>query len=120
MPSVKLVEGPESRNRRQWSRYTPDHEIVLTLIAEDKVQFCTIQDISLGGVKLRSEKSLERGASVELHHPETGPIDGHCVWNAPGALGVEFGFSERTLDLVFHCVTTVTSPTRAAARHTVR
>ena len=120
MPSVELVAGQESRNRRQWSRYTPDHKIVLTLIAEGKTQDCKIQDISLGGVKLRSGKPLEHGTAVELRHPDTEPIDGHCVWSSSGALGVEFGFSERTLDLVFHCVTALTPRTREAARQNFR
>ncbi len=104
MTTSPLTNGSTERNRRQWSRYQIDEEILLTLGAEGRSYACVIQDISLGGVKLRLKEAVASAGAVQMNHPASGTISGQCVWQSSSAMGIVLGFTQRSLDLVFHCI----------------
>ena len=56
---------------------------------------CQIKDISVGGVSFRSEAAPAPGASIILHIPNLGDIEGAIAWRAGDSVGVRFLIVER-------------------------
>jgi len=81
-----------------------DQVIPLNLTAQDQTFKCEIEDISLGGAKLRFSDSLPQQGDASLAHPLCGEFPVRSVWRSRRTMGVRFGFSEHALNLVLYCV----------------
>ena len=91
-------------DRRRWSRYGVLQTTSLTVKAQDRTFMCQIEDISLGGAKLRFSDDMPQHGDAILAHQASGEFLGRLVWRSAENMGVRFGFSEHALNLLLHCI----------------
>lgn len=94
--------GPD--NRRRWPRYALPAQESFTVTADGRTGACTIEDISLGGARLRVAGDISRDLEIRIEHPLLGHATGRCRWRARGRLGVAFDHSERSLAFIADCM----------------
>ncbi len=103
-PDVLDPEAADSENRRQWPRYTfPDRES-FTLTADGRISACSIEDISLGGARLRIDGPVPGNLEFRIEHPRLGHAFARRCWKAKHHLGVVFDHSEPSLAFIADCV----------------
>ena len=76
--------------RRRWQRYAVDGRVMATLTADGQDRRCWIEDISLGGARLRLDGPPPRNLEIRLSHNLTKPLYATRAWVAEGAIGVAF------------------------------
>lgn len=79
--------------RRRFARQSFDLAVTFTCAGQRRP--CQIKDISVGGVSFRSEAAPAPGASIILHIPNLGDIEGAIAWRAGDCVGVRFLIVER-------------------------
>ncbi len=103
-PEVQDPEVAGPRNRRQWPRYALGERESFTIIAGDRIGTCTIEDISLGGARLRMDDPAPGGLEIRIEHPRLGQAYGRRCWKAQDRLGVAFDHSGPSLAFIAGCV----------------
>ena len=103
-PAAGPEAGPD--NRRQWPRYalSARESFTFTVTADGRSGACTIEDISLGGARLRVAGDIPHNLEIRIEHPLMGHAHGRCCWQAKNRLGVVFDHSERSLAFIAHCL----------------
>ncbi len=107
--------GPEAArpgNRRQWPRYALPERESFTVTADGptggrtdgRTGTCTIEDISLGGARLRMDGSLPGSLEIRIEHPRLGHAYARRCWKAKDQLGVAFDHSEPSLAFIADCM----------------
>lgn len=76
--------------RRRWQRYAVDGRVSATLTADGQDRHCWIEDISLGGARLRLAGPAPRNLEVRLSHFHAKPLYATRAWIAEGCIGVTF------------------------------
>lgn len=106
VPQVMEPVESDSDNRRQWPRYSlPAREsFTFTVTADGHSGACTIEDISLGGARLRVTRDIPQNLEIRIEHPLVGHAQGRCCWQARNRLGVAFDHSEHSLAFIAHCL----------------
>ncbi len=103
-PDVQDPDAAESKNRRQWPRYAFPERESFTLIADGRTATCAIEDISLGGARLRMEGPVPGNPELRIEHPRLGHAFARRCWKAKHHLGVIFDHSEPSLAFIAGCV----------------
>ncbi len=106
VPDPEAVDPEADRpgNRRQWPRYALPERESFTVTAGGRTGTCTIEDISLGGARLRMEGPAPGSLEIQIEHPRLGHAYARRCWKAKDHLGVVFDHSERSLAFVADCV----------------
>ena len=65
---------------------------------------CLVQDISLGGARLRCDANLKDTEEIVFTGPAFGPTRGKRLWRSTDEIGIEFDFSDETLSLISQCL----------------
>ncbi len=103
-PDVQDPDAAESKNRRQWPRYAFPERESFTLIADGRTATCAIEDISLGGARLRMEGPVPGNLELRIEHPRLGHAFARRCWKAKHHFGVIFDHSEPSLAFIADCV----------------
>ncbi len=103
-PQILDPEGAEAGNRRQWPRYALSNRENFTVTADGHIATCVIEDISLGGARLRMDGPLPGSLDIRIEHPRLGRAHARCCWKAKHQLGVAFDLSEPSLAFIADCV----------------
>ncbi len=103
-PDVQDPDAAESKNRRQWPRYAFPERESFTLTADGRTATCAIEDISLGGARLRMEGPVPGNPELRIEHPRLGHAFARRCWKAKHHLGVIFDHSEPSLAFIADCV----------------
>ncbi len=103
-PDVLDPEAAESGNRRQWPRYAFSEPESFTVTADGHVSACAIEDISLGGARLRMAGPVPGDLELRIAHPRLGHAYARRCWKAKEHLGVVFDHSEPSLAFIAGCV----------------
>ncbi len=111
MTLPKNAQALRGSDRRHWPRYALDPSATFTLTADGRAQRCTMEDVSLGGAKLRLDGDTPRNLEMRIEHPAAGPIHAYRCWAKEGVLGIEFDLSPRTIELVAYCLESLVSST---------
>lgn len=90
--------------RREWPRYQAEKSFALVASIDGRVLACTVADVSLGGAKLIFDAAVPAVDTIELTHSEAEPVLCKEVWRGGQEIGVEFDFSENSLDLISVCI----------------
>ena len=94
--------------QREWPRYAAEHSFSLSAQLDGKAYPCTVADVSLGGARLIFEEILPGGplgdGVIELSHPEAETVSCEAVWQSSRSVGIQFDFSEESLDLISVCL----------------
>lgn len=108
MTLPKNAQALRGSDRRRWPRYALNPSSTFTLTADGQAQSCTMEDVSLGGAKLRFDGDTPRNLEIRIEHPTAGYIHAYRCWAEEGVLGVEFDPSPGTLELVAYCLESLT------------
>ena len=103
-PDVQDPDAAESKNRRQWPRYAFPERESFTLTADGRTATCAIEDISLGGARLRMEGPVPGNPELRIEHPRLGHAFARRCWKAKHHLGVIFDHSEPSLAFIADCI----------------
>ena len=103
-PEILDPEAVKPGNRRQWPRYALPQRESFTVTAGGRTGTCTIEDISLGGARLRMDGPAPGSLEIQIEHPRLGHAHARRCWKAKDRLGVVFDHSERSLAFVADCV----------------
>ncbi len=101
---VQDPDAAESKNRRQWPRYAFPERESFTLTADGRTATCAIEDISLGGARLRMEGPVPGNPELRIEHPRLGHAFARRCWKAKHHLGVIFDHSEPSLAFIADCI----------------
>ena len=104
MTSPESVRSLKESDRRRWPRYRLGEHAAFVLTADGQSRGCSIEDISLGGAKLRLEGETPRNLEVRIEHPAAGHVYASRCWAGPGVLGIEFDLSAQALDVIAYCL----------------
>lgn len=104
MGPKRAVKSYEGINRRRWSRYAVDGDIPATLMVGGRRLDCVVEDVSLGGAKLRVAGKVPSGAIVQLRREPSDALAGRCVWAGGKSIGVYFGMCERSVEFALSCL----------------
>ncbi len=103
-PEFLDPEAPEPGNRRQWPRYALREPESFTVAADGRIGSCAIEDISLGGARLRMAGPVPRNLEIRIEHPRLGHAYARRCWQAKDRLGVAFDHSGPSLAFIAGCV----------------
>ena len=105
-PEILDPEAARPGNRRQWPRYALLEPERFTVTADGRTGggTCTIEDISLGGARLRMDGSLAGSLEIRIEHPRLGHAYARRCWKAKDRWGVAFDHAEPTLAFIADCV----------------
>ena len=96
--------APPEAERRAWPRYVAEREVVLAVEVAGRKHNCLVQDISLGGARLRCDSELLDSEEIVFTGPAFGPSRGKRLWRSTDEIGIEFDFSDETLSLISQCL----------------
>jgi len=106
IPDLQILD-PEAAipgNRRRWPRYVLPKPESFTVTADGRIGTCAIEDISLGGARLRMNGPLPGSLEIRIEHPRLGHALARRCWKAKNQLGVTFDHSEPSLAFIADCV----------------
>ena len=104
MTLPKNAQALRGSDRRRWPRYELGPSAAFTLTADGRAQGCTMEDVSLGGARLRFGGDTPRNLEMRIEHPTAGHVHANRCWVRDGVMGVEFNLSPRTLELDAYCL----------------
>ena len=104
MPPSKPQQQLKDDERRQHGRMPVGKQLPMTATAGGKIFTCYIDDISLGGLKLRFEGPVPEGKVIALDHPVAGTLCGRCAWRDGQFIGMELQVPASDLERVLRCI----------------
>lgn len=99
--------GPEHLKdfeRRRSLRFVLPRQEDITLIAGDQQFRGKLEDVSIGGAKLRVDGTMPPPADLRMEHQTAGAIDGTCMWQDGQCIGVSFALTDEALRLISLCL----------------
>ena len=103
-PEILGPEAAEPGNRRQWPRYALREPESFTVAADGRIGTCAIEDISLGGARLRMTGPVPHDLEIRIEHPRLGHAYARRCWRTEDRLGVAFDHSGPSLAFIAGCV----------------
>ena len=104
MHALRLVSTSQVFNRRRSKRCALDRRTSGHVEADGRQYACVIEDISLGGARLRFEEGVPQGDGLTLEHAVAGSFRGSIVWNDAAVCGFRFEAAEHPLQRDLQCV----------------
>ena len=98
------AEAGQRDDRRQWPRYGLAGRGPFTVTADGRICACTIEDISLGGARLRLDGEVPRNLEIRIEHPLVGYAYARRCWTGRNDIGVELDHSQQSLDFIAECL----------------
>lgn len=99
--------GPEHLRdfeRRRSLRFVLPRQEDIVLIAAGQQYRGKLEDVSIGGAKLRLTGELPPLSDVSLAHDSVGVIEGVCEWHDGETLGISFDLTDPALQLISLCL----------------
>lgn len=104
MQALRLVSTSQVFNRRRSKRCALEHRTSGFVRFGDQTCRCIIEDISLGGARLRFDDAPPDGEALILEHMVAGCFPGKIVWTEGTVAGFQFDQPERPLNRELQCV----------------
>ena len=104
MLAVHEHQNRGEQERRQHGRFGIDHNAPLTATSAGKIYTCYVEEMSVGGIKLRFEGEPPTGKVIALDHPVAGTLCGRCAWREGNVIGVELQVPTSDLERVLRCI----------------
>ncbi len=99
--------GPEHLRdfeRRRSLRFVLPRQEDIVLTAAGQEYRGKLEDVSIGGAKLRFSGDLPALSEITLAHESAGVIDGVCMWHDGESLGISFDLTDPALRLISLCL----------------
>lgn len=94
-------DGVDRRGRHRYPVFAP---VALTVYVQDREYTCLVEDVSLSGVRVRFEESVDLSSEVEAAHPATGRFLSEFRWQTGKKSGLAFKDTEAAISLCVHCL----------------
>ncbi len=104
MHALRLVTSSNVFNRRRSKRCVLERRTSGFVRSGDEQSSCVIEDISLGGARLRFEGRVPEGDGLILEHAVAGSFRGSIVWRRETVCGFRFLPAEHPLQREMQCV----------------
>lgn len=104
MLAVHEHKSLDQREQRQHARFQLNHKSPLTATAGGKIYTCFIEDMSIGGMRLRFEGEPPASKVIALDHPVAGTLCGRCAWRDGNTVGFELQVPAGDLERVLRCI----------------
>ena len=104
MHALRLVSSSQVFNRRRSKRCVLDRRTSGHVRSGEARHACVIEDISLGGARLRFEGDVPEGEGLTLEHAVAGSFHGSIVWRRDSVCGFRFDPAEHPLQRELQCV----------------
>ena len=104
MHALRLVSSSQVFNRRRSKRCVLERRTSGHVLCGGSRFECVIEDISLGGARLRFVEDVPDGAMMTLEHAVAGSFAGTIVWSDGPVCGFEFAPAENELQHELQCV----------------
>lgn len=105
-------------DRRSWQRHALYFDMTLTLAADGRRYRGTVEDISIGGMKLRIDGEPPTAEAFTVEHPQAGRFAATRVWQNGGELALQFNFAE-ALPLLVYCAIGAEEPRQTTPRNPI-
>jgi hypothetical protein len=99
--------GPEHLRdfeRRRSLRFVLPRQEDVTLIVDGQPYRGKLEDVSIGGAKLRMADSIPASDDVRLEHEVAGIIEGVSMWHRGETIGIAFELTDPALRLISLCL----------------
>ncbi|MGF1632166.1 MAG: PilZ domain-containing protein [Kiloniellaceae bacterium] len=90
--------------RRRSLRFVLPRQEDITLFVAGQAYQGKLEDVSIGGAKLRMAGPVPAASELRLAHETAGTIDGVCQWHAGEVIGISFELSDPALHLISLCL----------------
>ncbi len=104
MHALRLVSSSQVFNRRRSKRCVLERRTSAYVQAGEERFDCVIEDISLGGARLRFDGDAPAGGGLTLEHAVAGSFHGSVAWRRDGVCGFRFDPAEHPLQRELQCV----------------
>jgi hypothetical protein len=104
MHALRLVTTSQVFNRRRSKRCILEQRTTGFVRFGEQLGGCVIEDISLGGARLRFDDAPPEGEAMILEHIVAGCFPGRIVWTKGNVAGFRFDQPERPLERELQCV----------------
>ena len=99
--------GPEHLRdfeRRRSLRFVLPRQEDITLFVGEQAYPGKLEDVSIGGAKLRMADSIPSSDNIRLEHSTAGSIEGVCMWHDGATVGIAFELTDPALRLISLCL----------------
>lgn len=96
--------GQQREESRRHNRIEVSKQVSLTAISGGQTYTCYVEDISLGGLKLRFEDKVPQGKVIAIDHPVAGTLCGRIAWREGKFVGMELQVPSSDLERVLRCI----------------
>ncbi len=110
MSAAELSTTETGSERRRWERHAIQDKSIVTLMVDGQAYPCHVEDLSVGGIKLRFTGAPPPAERFELCHPVAGRFPALRAWERGDRLGVRFDILETTRQHVLRCLCLVLNP----------
>jgi len=104
---MKPHVGPEHlgdfERRRSLRFVLPRQEDIVLTVGDQKYQG-KLEDVSIGGAKLRLPDGVAPPEQVSIQHETAGMIEGICMWHDGPSIGISFPLTDPALRLISLCL----------------
>jgi hypothetical protein len=90
--------------RRHLQRYPVPFPTPVTLVAGGRDYDGMIEDVSLGGARIRFDGPVALDGAVEVVHSTVGRLGGRARWHSGSVSGLSFDDTEAAVGLCVHCL----------------
>ncbi len=104
---MKTKVGPEHLRdfeRRRSLRFVLPRQEDIVLTAEGREYHGKLEDVSIGGAKLRLTGDMPPPSDLRMAHESAGTIEGTCMWHDGQCIGVAFELTDPALRLISLCL----------------
>jgi PilZ domain len=99
--------GPEHLRdfeRRRSLRFVLPRQEDITLVVDGQPYRGKLEDVSIGGAKLRMEAEVPASEDVRLEHAAAGTIENVRIWRRGETVGIAFELTDPALQLISLCL----------------
>ena len=99
--------GPEHLRdfeRRRSLRFVLPRQEDITLVVDGRPYPGKLEDVSVGGAKLRMAEDIPASDDVRLEHAAAGTIKGISMWHHGETIGISFELNDPALLLISLCL----------------
>jgi hypothetical protein len=99
--------GPEHLRdfeRRRSQRFVLPREEDVTLVVGGRSYAGKLEDVSIGGAKLRLDEDVAPSDDLRLQHAAAGSIEATAKWQRGAVIGISFTLSDSAVDLIALCL----------------
>lgn len=100
-----LLEPADGIERRARRRYPIKTDVAFTVISDEQEYGCVVEDVSLGGLRLRvADEAVKPGSEIHVSHPSLGRFSARGLWSKDRLIGLVVGSQEAAVRICVHCL----------------